>query len=194
MTDKPSPPWLSASLAALEAGAVVACPTETLIGLLADAFSHRAVQRVVSLKRRGPDPIALLLPSIEALASVAETVPEAAEELARRYWPGPLTIVVPARSGLPSALAPNGTIGVRVPGESPALTLVSAFGRPLTATSCNHSGSPPAKTSEEAHALFGDELAVVVPGSSPGGPPSTVVDATGPELRILRAGAVSLSV
>src|SRR5690606_29808134 len=136
-------PDLDAYVATLRRGGVVACPTETLQGLLADARSEAAVQRVVELKRRGPEPIAVIVPSLFALDEVAEPPSEQALALARRHWPGPLTLVLRARSGLPAPLVRQGTIGVRVPGPSPALALVQAFGGPLTATSANPSGLPP---------------------------------------------------
>ena len=175
----------------LKRGEVVACPTETLVGLLADALSADAVERVVSLKQRGADPIALLIPDLAALDLVAEPLAPEALELARQHWPGPLTLVVRARQGLPAAIAPKGTVGVRIPGPSPALDLVRAFGAPLTATSCNPSGQPAARTEREVRDYF-PALAAVVPGDAPGGAPSTVVDATGSRPLVLRQGAIRL--
>jgi L-threonylcarbamoyladenylate synthase len=175
----------------LRRGGVVSCPTETLQGLLADALSERAVERVVALKRRGGDPIAVLVPDLAAARALcAEPLPESASALARAHWPGPLTLVLRARAGLPAALAAQGTIGVRVPGASPALELVRAFGGPLTATSCNLSGQPPARTEAEARRYFEGQLDAIVAGDAPGGAPSTVLDATGPALRVLRQGAI----
>ncbi len=177
---------------ALQAGGVVACPTETLQGLLADALSADAVDRVVALKRRGPDPIAIMIPNLAALDSVAEPVSDAVLTLARAHWPGPLTLVVRARAHLPARLVMDGKIGVRVPGPSPALDLVRAFGGPLTATSANLSGQPAARTELEVRAYFPEGLAEQVPGDAPGGAPSTVVDATGKVPRLIRSGAVTL--
>ncbi len=174
----------------LREGGVVACPTETLQGLLADALSVEAVAAVVALKRRGPDPIALLLPSLDALEQVAEFCPERALELAREYWPGPLTLLVRARPELPEALVRDGKVGVRVPGPSPALDLVRAFGGPLTATSANLSGQPAARTAAEVSAYFPSGLAGQIIGDAPGGSPSTVVDATEARVRVIRMGAV----
>ena len=176
----------------LRGGGVVACPTETLQGLLADALSAQAVDAVVALKRRGPDPIALLLPDLAALDQVAESCPEVARELAARYWPGPLTLLVKALPTLPGALVRDGKVGVRVPGPSAALDLVRAFGGPLTATSANLSGQPAARTEAEVRAYFPRGLAGQVAGDAPGGLPSTVVDATGGVLKVIRAGAVAL--
>jgi L-threonylcarbamoyladenylate synthase len=182
----------AAYVAVLRAGGVVACPTETLQGLLADAFSETAVAKVVQLKRRGPEPIALILPGWEALTQVAESCPEQAMELGRAHWPGPLTLLVRARAGLPAQLVRDGLVGVRVPGASPALELVRAFAGPLTATSANLSGSPAARTASEVQAYFPSGLDAAVPGDAPGGLPSTVVDATGPVLRVIRVGAISI--
>jgi tRNA threonylcarbamoyl adenosine modification protein (Sua5/YciO/YrdC/YwlC family) len=177
----------------LRRGGVVSCPTETLQGLLADALSEQAVARVVALKQRGADPIAVLVPDLAAAEALcAEPLPEAALALARAHWPGPLTLVLRARAGLPSALAAQGTIGVRVPGASPALDLVRAFGAPLTATSCNLSGKPPAVTEAEVRSYFAGQLDAIVPGDAPGGTPSTVLDASGASLRVLRQGAIQV--
>lgn len=186
-----TPAAREAFVASLRAGGVIACPTETLQGLLANALDPAAVARVVALKRRGDEPIALLVPDVASVHSLIEgALPDTARLLAETHWPGPLTLVLRARPGLPPQLASRGTIGVRVPGPSPALDIVRAFGGPLTATSCNLSGQPPARTEAEVHAYFAGQLDGIVPGDAPGGPPSTVVDATGPSLRVLRQGAV----
>jgi tRNA threonylcarbamoyl adenosine modification protein (Sua5/YciO/YrdC/YwlC family) len=175
----------------LRRGEVVSCPTETLQGLLADALSEPALARVVALKRRGGEPIAVLVPDLEAAQALcAEELAAPVRALAQAHWPGPLTLVLRARPGLPAALTAQGTIGVRVPGASPALDLVRAFAGPLTATSCNLSGQPAARTEAEVRAYFDGQLGAIVPGDAPGGAASTVLDASGPVLRVLRQGAV----
>jgi len=180
-------------LAALHAGEVVACATETLFGLLADARAEQAVLRVCGLKGRDPNqPIAVLLPDVSALSAVASEVPERVLRLCARFWPGPLTLLVRARPELPRALVKDGKIGVRVPGPSPALTLVQAFGAPLTATSANLSGQPAASTAAEVHAAFPTGLAAVVPYPAPGGQASSVIDVTGPVPVVVRAGPIAL--
>jgi L-threonylcarbamoyladenylate synthase len=180
---------------ALRDGGVLACATETFFGLLADALDAGAVDRVCALKGRDPKmPIAVLLPSVQALTSVTEEVSPRAWQLAQKHWPGPLTLLVRARAGLPKALVKDGTIGVRVPGPSPALQLVQAFGGPLTATSANRTGQPAARTAQEVVQAFPGGLAAIVGSASPGGLPSTLVDTTGPELVIVRAGAVALDI
>lgn len=188
-----SPGELAEWVAALRAGGVVACATETFFGLLADALDPDAVARVCALKQRDPQqPIAVLLPDLAALSHVSHALPEQARLLAERHWPGPLTLLVPALPGLPAALSKDGKIGVRVPGESPALSLVRAFGGPLTATSANLTGQPAARTLAEVDAAFPHGLAGRVPLPAPGELASTIVDTTGPALRIVRAGPVVL--
>jgi L-threonylcarbamoyladenylate synthase len=184
---------LAPYVAMLRAGAVLACPTETQMGLLADALDERAVQRVGAMKRRpAGEAISVIVPSFEAALRIARDDTGAAAELAARYWPGPLTLVMRAQPGLPAALLKDGTIAVRAPGPSPALDLVTAFGGPLTATSANLSGQAPLEREDELRAAFGAALAAVVPGKVPGGPASTIVDVTGPRRVVLRQGALML--
>jgi len=184
---------LAPFVALLRAGEVVACPTETLIGLLADALSAEAVDKVVALKHRAAlDPIAVLLPDAAAVALVARPLSARARMLALRHWPGPLTIVSWARDGLPEPLVRDGKIGMRVPGASVALDLVRVFAGPLTATSANRSGEPPARTVADVRASLGADLGedAIVPADAPGGAASTVVDVTTDPPTIVRAGAI----
>lgn len=177
----------------LARGGVVACPTETWLGLLADARNEDAVEQVAALKGRPADmPIALLLPDAEAVREVAQAPSAAARALMEAYWPGPLTILLEAKPGLSPRLSRDGKVGVRVPGPSPAADLVRAFGRPVTATSANRTGEPPLRSANELPAAFAARLGGAVPGVSPGGPPSTLVDSTTTPLRILRAGAIEI--
>ncbi len=183
---------IARAASALRGGGVVACPTETFVGLLADALDPAAVEAVAALKGRSADaPIALLLPDADALALVAAPIDAQARALAERYWPGPLTLVVRALPGLPARLVRDGTVGVRVPGPSPALDLVRAYGRPLTATSANRSGEPAVRTTAELPASIRAGLAAEVTGESPGGLPSTIVDVSRYPASVLREGAVS---
>jgi L-threonylcarbamoyladenylate synthase len=176
-------------------GGVVACPTETFVGLLADASNEAAVLEVCRRKGRALDqPIGLLIPDLAALETWAIEVPERARSLAQQHWPGPLSLVLRARPGLPSPLVRDGTVSVRVPGPSPALELVRAFGGALTATSANRSGEPAARTAAEVRAVFGEQLAAIVEGEAPGGLASTVVDATSSELRVLRDGPIKINI
>lgn len=184
---------LGALVEVLERGGVVACPTETWLGLLADASNGQAIQRVAELKGRPADmPIALLLPGRDSLRVVSQDLPPAAEALIEAYWPGPLTILLRARPGLDPRLLKDGKVGVRVPGPSPAAELTRAFGRPLTATSANLSGQPPVRSVDELPAALAAGLDALVSGVSPGGAPSTLVDASETPMRILRAGAIDI--
>jgi len=179
---------------ALKRGLVVACPTETQMGLLADALDAAAVARVSSLKRRpAGEPIGLIAPTLDSVLSLVTEMTPLARELAERHWPGPLTLIMRAREHLPADICKSGTVAIRVPGPSPALDLVRAFGGPLTATSANISGQPPLATHSALRAAFGDGLIGIVPGTPPGGAPSTIVDVTGALPVTVRTGALPLS-
>jgi L-threonylcarbamoyladenylate synthase len=184
---------LTALVKVLGQGGVVACPTETWLGLLADALDEKAVERVAELKGRPADmPIALLLPNADAVAEVALAPSEAASALIKAHWPGPLTLLLTARPGLSPRLTRDGKLGVRVPGSSPAADLVRAFGRPLTATSANLSGEPSLRSVDELPLGLAEGVDGMVPGQSPGGAPSTLIDTTTAPMRILRAGVIDI--
>ncbi|MBW2717717.1 MAG: threonylcarbamoyl-AMP synthase [Deltaproteobacteria bacterium] len=184
---------LAALVRVLERGGVVACPTETWLGLLADALNEKAVARVAELKGRPADmPIALLLADAQAVADVAEVPSAAARALMEAHWPGPLTILLAAKPGLSPRLTREGKLGVRVPGPSPAADLARAFGGPLTATSANRTGEPSLRSADELPVALAQGLDGVVPGVSPGGAPSTLIDATTSPMRLLRAGAIEI--
>lgn len=177
----------------LEQGGVIACPTETWLGLLADARNEQAVERVAAIKGRAADmPIALLLASAEALEEVALPPSPEAQALMATYWPGPLTILLHAKPGLSPRLVRDGKVGVRVPGPSPAAELAAAFGHALTATSANLTGQPPLRSAAELPPALADGVDGAVLGSSPGGAPSTLVDATTNPMTIVRAGAIEI--
>jgi L-threonylcarbamoyladenylate synthase len=182
----------------LEAGGVVAIATESYFGLLADVASPKALDALFSLKPRGSDKaVGLILPWPEAWSSLIGDIPPGAHALAAALWPGPLSIALPAAPAVDARLAPGGTIAVRDPGPCPARALVRAFGRPLTATSANQPGSPPAMRDAEVTAAFGEGIRdgrlVVVAGEAPGGEPSTLVVVEARAVRLLRPGAVPAS-
>jgi L-threonylcarbamoyladenylate synthase len=177
----------------LARGGVIACPTETWLGLLADARNHEAIEKVVALKGRPADmPIALLLPSAEAVAEVALRPSREAEALMAAHWPGPLTLLLRAKPGLSPRLVRDGKVGVRVPGASPAAAIVRAFDHPLTATSANLSGEPPLRAALDLPAKLANGIDGAVLGSSPGGAPSTLIDTTVSPMKLLRAGAIEI--
>lgn len=179
------------AVAAIVAGEVVGTPTDTVYGIGADPFSTEAVARLFELKGRPPNkPVGLLAATLEDALSVGDITGRAAE-LAAEHWPGGLTLVVRPKVILADWVgdAQAETVGIRVPDHRVAGELLAEAG-PLAVTSANRSGEDDAKTADEARAVFGSEVAVYLEGESPGGVPSTVVDATGPELRILRPGPV----
>lgn len=179
----------------LQRGGVIACPTETWVGLLADARNEQAIERVAALKGRPADmPIALLLPDRSALAEVAFDPSPRAQALMEAHWPGPLTILLRAKPGLSSWLVRDGKVGVRVPGPSPAADLTRAFGHALTATSANLTGEPPLRSVHELPPSLARGVDAAVPGASPGGAASTLLDSTTTPMTILRVGAAKIDV
>ncbi len=125
------------------------------------------------------------------LEKVTLEVPETAVRLAARFWPGPLTLVVPKHPDLPEAVSATSTVGVRVPDHPLARALLRAAG-PMAVTSANLSGQPSPSTAQEVFAQLGGRIALIIDGGkTPGGVPSTVVDCAGAELQILRTGPVS---
>jgi L-threonylcarbamoyladenylate synthase len=190
---RPAPAALEAAVRVLRAGGLVAFPTETFYGLGALAFDEGAVARVFRAKSRpGDKPLLVLVDSLAMVEQVACEVPDRARRLMARYWPGPLTLVLPARADLPTALtAGTGTIGVRLSAHPVARALVRAAGTPITAPSANpHDGTGP-RTADDVLAALGTHVDLVLDGGpTPGGPASTVLDLTRTPAVVLRAGAV----
>ncbi|MGH7797659.1 MAG: L-threonylcarbamoyladenylate synthase [Candidatus Binatia bacterium] len=183
----------SAAIAALKLGHVIVFPTETLYGLGADALNSAAVERVFQLKGRDPtNPIPVLIADRAMLLNLVSEVPPLAEKLIARFWPGPLTIVFPARRDIPRPLVnPAGGIGVRISSQPIANELVQALGHPITATSANPSGQPPARNIEQAKNYFDAAIKIFVGGgelTSKTG--STVAEVIGNRIRIIREGEI----
>ena len=178
---------------AVRAEKVVGLPTDTVYGVGADPLSEAAVARLYELKERPQNrPVGLLVASIEQALTIGVVGGEAAR-LAQQHWPGALTLVVTPKVVLADWVGDRvlGTVGIRVPDHPTALGLLSETG-PLAVTSANRSGGPETMSDTEARAVFGDEVAVYLPGVSPGGEASTVVDATGSRLVVLRPGPVAI--
>jgi L-threonylcarbamoyladenylate synthase len=175
-------------------GGVIAFPTETFYGLGVCPFDARAVRRIFDLKGRAfkDAPILVLIRSRADLAALVSEITPAAERLMEACWPGPLTLVFHAAEAVPSVLtAGTGTIGVRLPAHPDVQRLLEAVGGPLTGTSANYSGRPPATTAEEVERVFGVGVdAILNGGATPGGLPSTVVDTTVSPPRVIREGRV----
>lgn len=179
---------------AVEGGQVVGLPTDTVYGLGVDPFNLDAVARLFELKGRPADrPVGVLVATLEQASEIAEIEGDAAV-LAERHWPGPLTLVVTPKVVLADWVGDQmlRTLGIRVPDHAMAIELLGSTG-PLAVTSANRSGGEEAATDEEARAIFGEEVSVYLPGVAPGGMASTVVDATGTELTVLREGPVTLA-
>jgi L-threonylcarbamoyladenylate synthase len=180
--------------AALRSGALVAYPTETFYGLGVLATDAAAVARLARAKGR-PDgkPLPLLAADVAAVETVA-VLDGAAHRVAARLWPGPLTLVLPARPGLPEAVtAGSGTVGIRVPGSPVARALAREAGGPIVSTSANPSGGPPPRLPGELDPALRARLDLVLDGGeTPGGLASTVVEVGGGTIRLVRAGPIPM--
>lgn len=193
--------------AAIGRGELVVIPTDTVYGVAADAFSPAAVQRLLDAKGRGrQSPPPVLVPGIPTLTALAEQVPNEVDALVRAFWPGGLTIVLPASPSLVWDLGETkGTVALRMPDNTIALELLSETG-PLAVSSANLTGRPAARTAAEAEAMLGESISLYLDGGEAGSAydrvegkdsSSTIVDATALAagaggLRILRQGVVSL--
>jgi L-threonylcarbamoyladenylate synthase len=178
---------------ALRRGEIVAYPTETFYGLGASALDELALQRLRLLKGRGDKAISLLVQGTAMIDRLAREIPARAVALMDRYWPGPLTIALPARREVPSALVSEGYVAVRESSHPTARALVEAFGAPVTATSANPSGEPPATTAEAVEEMFEGRCRVLHGGATPGGAPSTLVRVRGNRIEVVRQGAVKIA-
>jgi len=187
-----APNMLERALAVLEHGGLIAFPTDTVYGVGAAIFDEQAAGGLYQVKGR-PDEkaIPVLLPNAEALTVVAQDLDARAHQLAAAFWPGPLTIVVPKAAGLPEAVTPLPTVGVRVPDHPVALRLLNAAG-PLAVTSANRSGAENSQTAEDVMRHLGGKIELIVDGGTcPGGQPSTVITFDKDEIKILRPGPLT---
>lgn len=182
------------ALAALARGEVIVFPTETLYGLGADALNSRAIEKVFQLKGRDANnPIPVLVANLAMVEMLVAAIPATAKALMDYFWPGPLTVVLPARNDTPKPLVnAKGGIGVRISSQPIATQLVARLQRPLTATSANPSGKEPARTIDEAKGYFSDTVGIFIDGgrleSKTG---STVVEVLNSEVTIIREGKIS---
>jgi tRNA threonylcarbamoyl adenosine modification protein (Sua5/YciO/YrdC/YwlC family) len=180
----------------IRAGEVLGMPTDTFYGLAADPFNLRAVDRVYDIKTRSRHkPLSLLIESVDQAEELAKKLPEEFYALARKFWPGPLTVIVKAGSRLPLKVTANtGNVALRVPNAKIPLAVVTAAAIPITATSANLSGAAECTTAEQVHDQLHGRISIIVDGGiSPRDIPSTIIDLSDEEARwkIIREGAIA---
>ena len=185
---------IQVALQILREGGLVAFPTDTVYGVGALVFDGKAVESIYVAKQR---PIEKAIPVLMADAADMEKVgmdiPEVAYQLAARFFPGPLTCLIPKQPTLPESVSATETVGVRVPDHEVARALLRAAG-PMAVTSANISGQPSPSTAQEVLAQLNGRIDLILDGGkTPGGVPSTLVDCTGKDLKILREGPISLA-
>ncbi len=188
-----SPNALPLALDILLSGGLVAFPTDTVYGVGALAFDGKAIESIYAAKDRPIEKaIPILIADMEDMEKVGTDIPQTAYKLAARFWPGPLTCVIPKQPTLPEAVSATSTVGVRVPDHEVARALLRAAG-PMAVTSANISGAQSPSTAEEVHAQLNGRIPLIIDsGRTPGGVPSTVVDCSTSELKILREGPISI--
>jgi L-threonylcarbamoyladenylate synthase len=175
-------------------GGVVALPTDTLYGLAADPFSPVGVARVFAVKGRAAGrALPLIAADAAQVAAHLGQLPTVGQRLAEHFWPGPLTMLVAAPRGLArDVTGGTGTVAVRVPADAVARAICAATGHPITATSANISGEPPTPDPDEVERTLGDRIDLLIDtGTTRGGAASTIVDVTGGDPVLVRAGAIS---
>jgi len=190
---------------AIGKGELVVLPTDTVYGVAADAFNPKAVTRLLEAKGRGrQSPPPVLIPGIPTLDALAETVPDEVRALVAAFWPGGLTVILPARASLNWDLGDtDGTVALRMPSNRVVLEILSETG-PLAVSSANLTGEPAAMTAQEAQRMLGDSVSIYLDDGEAGvdypdadaATGSTIVDATGlllpdGKLRIVRSGVIS---
>ena len=184
---------LQQAVLVLRQGGVVAFPTETYYGLAVDPFNDQALERLFQLKKRpAQKPVLVLIDSQKRLPLLASEIPGQFRPLMERFWPGPLTLIFPARPNLSSTLtASTGTVGVRISSQPLAHSLTAMAGGVITATSANLSGLSPATTAQEIMTQFGHGLDWLLQGGpTQGGLASTIVAPCDKGLTLIREGAI----
>jgi L-threonylcarbamoyladenylate synthase len=187
------PKALATAIDVLTNGGMVAFPTDTVYGLGALAFDEQAVSKISEVKGRSiGKAIPVFIHDISQISRVAAGVSSNCEKLAKRFWPGPLTIVLPRNALVPDAVTPLNTVGVRIPDFAPTLELLKLTG-PLAVTSANLAGQGSSSTARGVHAHLNGKIPLILDGGvTPGGIPSTVVDCSENRPVILREGPISL--
>lgn len=186
---------LGLALKTLKAGGIIAYPTETFYGLGVRFDNERALKRLYLLKKRPLQmAFSLIVGDIKTLSMITKEINKESLQLMKKFWPGPLTLLLPAKDGLSRFITHRGKVAVRVPGESFALRLASQSGFPITATSSNPSDMPPAKCAKNVIEYFGNTIDLIVDcGKTKGKLPSTIVSVKNSKIRIVRKGAIKLN-
>ena len=193
--DNPEPELIDIVVKSLNAGNVVALPTDTFYGLAVDPVNLRAVDRIYDIKTRARHkPLSLLIAEVEQAYELARSLDTAFDRLAEKFWPGPLTIVVKAGGKLPLRVTANtGNLALRVPEAAIPRAVVARLGLPITATSANLSGMPECAYASAVRDQLGDKLPLIIDGGpTPRTQPTTIVDLSGGgnSWMILREGAI----
>jgi len=193
--DLPASPAMDSAVEVLRAGEPLVFPTDTVYGIGCDLWSERAIAGLYAAKQRPTSmPIPVLVSDVEQVAQVTRELPEAFHELARRHWPGGVTLIVWRDARVPDILCAGGdTVAVRMPNDPIALALIARMGGVLAVTSANLSGQPAPTTAEAAQAQLDGRVPLILDaGVSPGGQASTIVNLTTRPPRLLRQGGVTL--
>lgn len=187
------PQAVAETAAAIKRSELVVFPTDTIYGIGTNAFDEKAIKSLYSIKRRPMDKgIPILLADVEDLEKVGSSIPQAAQELITRFWPGPLTLIVPKKNSLPRSISMNEGIAVRIPDNEIARAVIRAAGGAVATSSANRSGNPPAQTADQALVELGGAVSIVLDGGpTAGSVPSTIIDCTAIRLRILRQGPIA---
>lgn len=192
--DQAAPRAIEWTAERISSGGVVAIPTDTVYGIAASLAHPSALDRIYEIKGR-PDrmPLPVLVSSVDALSHLV-VLDDAVVPLLDAFWPGPLTVVLPAGARVPErVLGPGKTIGVRLPNHPIAIEVIDKAGGAVACTSANRTGDDPARTATEVAESIGDQLDLILDsGRAPGGVSSTVVAIDGDTLRFIREGAISM--
>lgn len=187
---------VNAAVQIIRNGGVVAFPTETYYGLAVDPANESALRDLYRLKQRESEkPVLVLIDNSNSLGSVVSDVPDVYRPLMAKYWPGPLTLIFPAKKTLPSLLTGHtDTVGVRVSPHPVAAALVQTMGKAITATSANLSGNNPARSAGEVKSIFGNRIDYILDGGeTAGGRCSTLVGLKDGKLTVFREGQIDLT-
>ena len=184
---------LETASAAILNGNVIALPTETFYALAADFYNLRVVERIFQIKGR-PDWKALLvlIDSVDQAEVISESIPSVFYEIAERFWPGPLTLILPAAKRVPlKVTGGTGTVGMRIPNQPFTRRVIRQIHLPVIGTSANLSGYPPCSSADDVLGQLGGKIELVVDsGDLPGRAPSTILDLTSTPARLIREGII----